>query len=589
MNATASPLGLCILPEPAPNAGRTVAYPHYIHEVLDHAGLCYRAVPPETLDAALDHLAILVTVGDAVLPETTQEELRRWVAAGGVWIAVAGTGGLADLLGVTPEPPAYRSFGGGAGTLGEGYLAPRQADHPAVAHLRLPLHFFNGLPARPAGATVLASVLDAHQRETPRAALTERQIGQGRCLFLAMDLPGTLVRIQQGVGVTRDGVSAPDGTAPVEDRVLKSGDGGVLDWIFDRQPVPGVPGLQAFLEPVADLWRELLLRSIFHGATVRGVALPLLWLYPRNLPALAHISHDTDGNDVELGWELLEVVNRAGVRTTWCVILPGYPPELTAAIRDAGHELAMHYDSMTPGLPWSQEQFVRQWEELVALFGGERPVTNKNHYLRWEGDTELFRWCLDQGIQLDQSKGASKTGEAGFNFGTCHPYFPVDFAGERLDVLELCTPTQDLEVFAPEALGPALMEAVLRSHGVLHLLFHPAHIRKPGVAQAIQTMVEGCRAAGMAWWTAREINAWERARRQVTWRDYGQAHGAAQVTLETPAALPEATVLWLALEVQACQVNGEPQPVTRVRRWGHDFLAVTLEGRPGAAYTLTLE
>ena len=49
---------------------------------------------------------------------------------------------------------------------------------------------------------------------------------------------------------------------------------------------------------------------------------------------------------------------------------------------------------------------------------------------------EFFDWCAKKGIQLDQSKGASKTGEAGFNFGTCHAYFPVRFNSEKVDVLE---------------------------------------------------------------------------------------------------------------------------------------------------------
>ena len=79
-----------------------------------------------------------------------------------------------------------------------------------------------------------------------------------------------------------------------------------------------------------------------------------------------------------------------------------------------------------------------------------------------------------RGIQLDQSKGASKPGEAGFNFGTCHPYFPVEFDGSPIDVLELPTPTQDLNVFAPETLLRPLLDP-RRRHGILHLLFHPTH------------------------------------------------------------------------------------------------------------------
>src|SRR5690606_10050949 len=151
------------------------------------------------------------------------------------------------------------------------------------------------------GAHVAALVLDAHGRETARPALIENTLGNGRCLFVAPDAVGAVVHIQQGVAVTADGVPAPDGAGPRSDGVLKSDDGAVLDWYFDSQEVPGAPGLQGFLQPVADQWRELILRAIFYLAETQRVTLPVLWLYPRNLPALAHLSHDTDGNDLALG------------------------------------------------------------------------------------------------------------------------------------------------------------------------------------------------------------------------------------------------------------------------------------------------
>src|SRR5690606_7044038 len=290
-------------------------------------------VPADALAAALPTLRMLLTVGDCALPAELLGELAAWVEGGGRWLAVGGTGGAADLFGVAPEAPAYSSFGGGGGsTLGEAYLHSA-TPHRILDHLRIPLHYFNGFPVRATGATVLATALDAHQRTTDRAAVTETHVGQGSCLLIAPDIPGSVVRIQQGVGVSRDGVSAPDGTAPVGDNVLKSSDGGVLDWIFDRQPVPGVPGLKGFFEPIADHWRELLLRSLFYLADQAQIALPLLWLYPRNLPALAHLSHDSDQNEPAKAERLLKVTAQAGVHATWCVIWPGYDAPLINRIR----------------------------------------------------------------------------------------------------------------------------------------------------------------------------------------------------------------------------------------------------------------
>jgi hypothetical protein len=215
---------------------------------------------------------------------------------------------------------------------------------------------------------------------------------------------------------------------------------------------------------------------------------------------------------------------------------------------------------------------------LVELFG-QRPVSNKNHYLRWEGDMELFEWLVEHGIELDQSKGASKTGEAGFNFGTCHPYFPVDKAGRVVDVLELPTPTQDLEIFAPTVLLYPLLEAALRYHGILHLLFHPAHIAKPGVADAIFTAVRETQGAGMRWWSAAQINHWERARRQTHWQGYRMQESGASVTLSSDVDLVGATVLWLGDAPTEIEVDGAQVATNVVTRWGFPFHAVTLDLR----------
>jgi peptidoglycan/xylan/chitin deacetylase (PgdA/CDA1 family) len=584
----AIPFGVCVWETPRYSHYLT-AYGHYVHEILGHAGLGYEHVAQAALAERLPGLRILLTVGETEPPPALREQLADWVEAGGAWISIGGACGLAALFGVEVEPPAFKLYGF-ASNLGEGYLAVDPApssSHALLGHISLPLHFFNGISVLPAGGAregdVLAWVLDAHQRPTARAAVVERRVGRGRCLLIAPDLTGTVVRIQQGIAITRDGVAAPDGTGPICDMILKADDGHVLDWIFDRQPVAGAPGLSAFMQPIADLWRELLLRAIFHMAEAQAVALPLLWLYPRNLPALGEISHDTDLSDPQLALRLLEVLDEAQIHSTWCVILPGYPPEVIAAIRAAGHELAMHYDSFSVDRPWSEANFRGQHAVLTEMFGGQPPISNKNHYLRWEGDSDFWHWCIRAGIQFDQTKGPSKTGAIAFTFGTCHPYRPVDPAGRLLDVLELPTLTQDMLLTSPMAALAPMLGGVLRAHGVLHLLFHPAHIAKPGQADAFLESVARGRAAGLEWWTAAEINAWERARRQASWHvvacgGYALRTGA--------AALPGATLLWLE-RAGGSAISTAPAPV--VERWGFRFRYLLLDAEPDREYRLDEE
>ena len=68
--------------------------------------------------------------------------------------------------------------------------------------------------------------------------------------------------------------------------------------------------------------------------------------HPDDLPAPGHVSHDTDGNDPDLGWAMLEATREAGIPTTWCTIEPGYDTEFYKAVLDYGSEIALHYDAL---------------------------------------------------------------------------------------------------------------------------------------------------------------------------------------------------------------------------------------------------
>lgn len=550
------PVGVCLLPEPGANVGRTVSYSETLIERLQYWGLPFSRVQVHELLEALPQLKVLVTVGESlvgVLPD-----LSSWLETGGTWVAVGGTAGMPGLLGVEPVPPAFSSWGGGVGMLGEGWMHVSQP-HPVTGHITIPLHYFNGAAMRLTGrAEVLAVAESRGSVGTERPAVVLSRHGKGRALLIAPDLPGTVVRIRQGIAVTRDGVPAPDGTAPICDGVLKSDDGAVLDWERDRQPSADAPGLKCFLTPIADQWEELLVRAVLWGAAEAGCELPVLWFYPRNLPAVAVLSHDSDGNDPSRAKVMMDILAQHSIRSTWCLLAPGYPKDVIDALRQAGHELAMHFDAMSEGRPWSQDEFARQHRAIIELIGSQ-PCTNKNHFLRWEGDTDFYEWCHEHGVRMDQSKGASKTGEAGFNFGTCHLYRPVRRDGSVIDVWEMPTPTQDLVVFAPAVLGDALREAVRRAHGIYHLLFHPAHIETTGVADALRGALLGAVGAGLEWWTAAEVLEWTDARMAVHWEPSEEGcHDGVSLSLMSAKHLLAATILW-------------PDPAGPVERFGFRF------------------
>jgi hypothetical protein len=581
-------IGVCVWDAPSRNVARPMSYSHAIHEILGHAGLCYRKVEQTSLHDVLRELRILVTVGETDPGEVLRNSLKEWVKAGGTWLSISGVCGLHEIFGVRARVWEYTgvAWGGQSATLGEGYLHPEKSTHPLLRDVPLPLHYFNGVAVEPnEGTQFLARVSNSHQHPSTYAGITENRVGDGRCVLIAPDLVGAIVRIRQGTAVTRDGLAAADGSGAVTDGVLKCDDGLALDWTFDRQPVPGAPGLTCFLEPIADHWRDLLLRAIFYLAEQQKVPLAMLWFYPRNLPALAHLSHDSDWNDPDLARRMLEVTKEEDVRATWCIILPGHKPDVIDAIKADGHELAAHYDAMDH--PWGEAEFASQLQQLTEQFG-ERPISNKNHYTRWEGDTDFFEWCERHGIQIDGSKGPSKWGDAGFCFGTSAPYFPIAPDGKVLSVLELPFVTGDLGIFISDDLVEPLVDGVLRTHGVFHLLHHPSHIGREPVEIGLRKAIRAARAEGMEWWTSAQINDWERARRQLTWSDTINS-GKYSTTVQSESKLTDATLLFLNVDDAPLTVNGNLSRTENVTRWGFEFVATTTTIEAGQDYKIEFD
>ena len=110
-------------------------------------------------------------------------------------------------------------------------------------------------------------------------------------------------------------------------------------------------------------------------------------------------------------------------------------------IAAAGDELGLHYNAVPVDRgSWGAEEFARQAAWFRATSGQQEITSNKNHLTRFEGWGELFRWCEENGVASDQTRGNSREGERGTLFGTCHPYFPMAWFDERnrlYDVLEI--------------------------------------------------------------------------------------------------------------------------------------------------------
>ncbi len=542
----------------------------YITEILRRAGLFFEQLSPDLLPSIVRRTdrPLVLLAGNLPLTSSQRDTLTAWVKQGGALVGIGGTSGLGEVFGVTGESP-----------LAEGWMKVTAGDHPVTAGLRSSLHVFGGYAVKPGSATSLAAV-GSGIRSSQGSAVLENRFGKGGAVLLAPDLIFSIVHMQQGLPVLQDGRAAPDGSAPLDDGILKAEDGLVLDWQRDRQPVaPG--GLPGFLEPVSDELREIILRSIFHLAQRQDVALPVLWYWPRGLKAVGHMSHDSDGNDPPKAAALLEVMRRCGIKSTWCTMFPGgYPKEFYRSLQEEGFEIALHYDAMTgkPESSWSKDNFFLQRDWLMKEAGLRRIVSNKNHYTRWEGRLEFFRWCEEAGIGSDQTRGPSKKGTVGFPLGGSQPYFPLDDEADSprfFNVLEVNLLTQDLIVFCPPEYGRPLLDSALGHHGVGHFLFHPGHILKPNMAETLSGLVDYGRSRGISWWTSEQILEWESLRRSVQ----ATFDGAGSMTIRAGRPLEQATLLFLnsGRKPRPVGMNGHAARADRWRVYGFEFDAVTMD------------
>lgn len=555
----------------------------YAEEILGHQRTPYVRCAAADLTSAT---ALVVVATTEELGQEAATQLRAWTEQGGTLLLVGAPGVLAEELGLET-----------AGPVDDGHVE-FPAEEVWTQRPQVPLHALGGVGYRAsAGTQTLAAWTDG------AAAILRRPVGEGVLLAVGPDLWQSVVRIQQGFPVTADGAPAQDGTAPIDDGLLKAEDGMALSLEEDRAMPPGQPPLAedyehvypppsavpVFHEPHADHWRGILHQLLWGAAVERGEALPWLSYWPAGVPAIAHMSHDADINDVEDGLAALVAFADAEVKVTWCQVHPGgYGPDLHRAITLAGHENALHYNAMGDSdlASWGWPQMRAQYAWAQAVTGEEDIVSNKNHYTRWEGWTEFYLWCERLGIEIDQSRGPSKQGTVGFPFGTAHVTFPMgdlDVANRPMDVLNLPLHSQDLAWAGHIAIRDVVLDAALAHHGVAHFLYHGPHLRKRPLTRASCLEVAAlAREHGMQWWTSREINAWERARRTVD-LELEQGEGVWRVQVRSGARLDQAAILIPLAEdasPESFELDG-PGSLTTVLRHGRQFLELAVDLEPG--------
>ncbi|MCQ6557745.1 hypothetical protein [Paenibacillus mendelii] len=522
------------------------SFAYYMEEVLQHAGIPFERMDEiESLPEQAYDLVIAALVPDDAASASL---LRSYMEQGGTVIACSGLNVLAAGLGAVPLPPT-----------GPGYAFFEKGDLTSIRYSR-------AYPWQVGTDNEhVADETGVLRKERPDgtvhgAAKQTFRIGKGLLERWAIDLCSTIVELQQGTGpVLGDGEPAPDGSAAINEGILKADDRMAVDWGHDRLLTE--TGQPYIAYPYADYWRELFIGHLLQAALDKGLALPVVGLWPEGVERVAMISHDSDLNEDIHAESTLKLLAECGIHSTWCMIEPGYSAAIYDQVKEAGHELAFHYNALDEqGGKWEENEFDRQLAWLKEAAALETVASNKNHYTRFEGWGELFAWCEKGGIQSDQTRGPSKKGNVGFLFGTCHPFFPIAWSGDRnrmYDVLEIGFLTQDLDLasyWADSSIIKPFLDGVARVNGVAHFLFHQVHIHNSEtVRAAFRRVVEEAQDRGFVFWTGQQINNWERVRRNIALCPSDDRGNPIMLTGEAP----EGAVIWIPVPESYTQLEGE--------------------------------
>jgi hypothetical protein len=552
----------------------------YFFEMMDYIGLSYEK---------WDHKQWLLQRPSGLTIVIGSTESEQWARGcidyceqGNGLLAVGNMYGLQDLLGVTTLEP-----------VNEGWI--RWDDAPLAQGLQSSFHFFEAIGMKVSAADVQAWGVTVQRNglTRPDPAFTIRKVGKGYAALLTVNLMKTFYMIQHGVPVYRDGYPAPDGSAPLDEGFLKADDACVLDWQQDRNHL-AQGEVPFYLHPVVDEWRILWIRVLHMLAGKLQFNLAQTWFWPDGLDGIGLISHDTDLNSEPHARSMLQRLKDAGINSTWCIIMPGYEEEVNRQIVMEGHEVALHYNAMGTDIPqsgWSEQHFNAQLAMLKEQFPDQEIVSNKNHYLRWEGDVQFYQWCERAGIGVDQSRGGTKRGNKGFLAGTCHPYLPVSATEQNRLLSTLSVPTlawdppMENRCTAEEA--RALLERSIAVNGIGHFLFHPAAgiEDEDRVGRMLVELVHYGVQRGIAWWTSKQIGQWFHLRRQVRIKGLNKREGVLEVIIESGSPVRSLAILLAdvtdKVKLHPAANDASLIGLRQVERFGCRYLEVNLDIKEG--------
>jgi hypothetical protein len=567
-------IGVCY-PNPTASANRSpgiIRYDSYCLELIRHAGFLVDEIPFQHIAQVLPLLSVFITAGEVDLKPETRQALQDFVQRGGTWIAIGSTCDMDSLFGVQSEPNPFPYAIDKSIPLGEGYVHSHEENSLIPSSLP-PLRFFGGIAVQNVKGEMLAVVQDIHQSPTNRAAIVRSAYGQGYTLLFAVHLGETVARIQHGRPVMEDGVPPSDGSAPLQDGVLRSEDGIMLDWHFDR--MPSGQGYPYFHAPVADLWREVLIRAILQAAQHTGGVCPVIWYYPRNLEGVGmlFIRQEPDLSDAEAACARLMTL--IGVRGVWGVQDAGQSAQFYRELYKRENEIALIFEPESAA--FCKHTTLQAQLDHARRFSGLRNIhAVQVNGLRWQGQTEFYEHCERTQIMAELGRGGYAPGAAGFSFGSCHPWRPLKRDGATAQTYVL--PLLGYQVIdrLPVEIARAMTTTAARHHGIVHFAISPAIAIEEEKADALLRLIALAREHGMEWLTASEIVSWEEGRRQLRYKLNRQGDSL-QMALVATKTMNHLSLMLLSPHPLQVNTGVNILPTTTVQRYGFTFHMVQVD------------
>jgi hypothetical protein len=524
-------------------------------EVFEHYG-----IPMERTDtftaAELNRTHILLLCGKGKLTSHQQEVLSEWVNNGGIVIFSGGTWGAFGLIGLQE----------GTTSRGSGRLSHTRNDRLIPEALQ-PLRFFGGESARSAVADVIATVADG------QAILTRRNFGRGMVIFCGVHLGQTFLQMQFGRSVEIDGIGPEDGSAHLDDGILRAEDGITLDFSTDRYLSAGHP---AFATAHADALREIWFRAVLLGLEHCGQGAIFPWFWPNGAKAAGVVSLDCDDTDPVNVINVHRVLSMYGIPATWSVPLPGYDQTVYRTIRAREHEVALlyHPDAKDHAL---DERLRAQMSQLVRLAGEPSLSCVRPADGSWHGWNRFYESCDVAGLRMSISKGGRQPGTQGFAFGSAHPYFVPRKDGSPSFVGELPYSLYKPGTVAPDPVVDLVHEETLRRHGCMHLVATPACFGERVGLASIRRLLTNARQDGFAFFRAADVYRWEKGRRSLR-LNFKNIGGELQLFINAESEMNSFTLMMVQIPARVL-VNGKPVPVQTVERFGMPMAMVVFDLR----------